>query len=167
MTQTIMHPVYGTISYEESFWTGKRTLAINGKSLKKAKKNVYTLQEGETTLTATLKGNLMSGVSMVIDGAEITVTPKTTGLEWFLSMLPLLVVVVWGSNLNLCSIIPVAGGAVGGLIGGLAMVYCALHIKEKTMGQKILISLLATVITFLICAALGFVLVLGMIAGSM
>ena len=40
------------------------------------------------------------------------------------------------------------------------------RIKKRT-DQTVLISLLATVITFLICAALGFVLVLGMIAGSM
>ena len=41
MTQTIMHPVYGAISYDESIWTGKRTLAINGKLLKKGKKNFW------------------------------------------------------------------------------------------------------------------------------
>jgi hypothetical protein len=74
---------------------------------------------------------------------------------------------IWGNSQALCSIIPMVGGAIGGGLSGLAGVLCVSMMREKTTGQKILISLLATVITFLICAALGFVLVLGMIAGSM
>lgn len=167
MTKTIMHPVYGAVSYDESIWTGKRTLAINGKILKKGKKNVYILQEGEASLTATLKGNLMTGVSVIIEGTEITIIPKTTGLEWILSVLPFALVMIWGSVPALCAIIPVVGGAIGGAISAVAMVYCACNIKGKTLGQKVLMSLLATVIAFAVCAAIGYILVLGMIASSM
>lgn len=167
MDKTIRHPVYGVIRYDENIWTGKRTLAINGTILRKAKKNIYTLGEGESAIPVTLKGNTLLGVTVVIQGQEITILPKPTALEWILSVLPFALVMIWGNNPVLCSIIPVVGGAIGGLVGGAAWVYCACNMRQKPVGQQIIMGLLATVIAFLICAAIGCVIVLGMIAGSM
>lgn len=166
MTQTIMHPVYGAISYEENIWTGKKSLAINGKYLKKGRKNVFTLEDGENTLYVTLKGNALTGVTATIQGQDIVILPKLSGLDYILCILPFALIMIWGNSPALCSIIPVAGGAIGGGLSGLAGVICVSMMREKTTGQKLLISLLATVITFLICAALGFIIALGMVAGT-
>ena len=167
MTQTIMHSVYGAISYEENIWTGKKSLAVNGKYLKKGRKNVFTLEDGENTLYVTLNGNALTGVTVTIGGQKIVVLSKLTSLEYILSILPFALVMIWGNVPALCSIIPVVGGAIGGGLSALASVICVSKMRDCTMGKKVLTSLLATLAAFLVCAAIGYILVLGMIAGSM
>ena len=167
MTKTIMHPVHGAISYDENIWTGKKSLAINGKLLPKGKKNVYILGEGESAVPVTLNGNALTGVTVTIGGQKIVVLSKLTSLEYILSILPFALVMIWGNVPALCSIIPVVGGAIGGGLSALASVICVSKMRDCTMGKKVLTSLLATLAAFLVCAAIGFVMVLGMIAGTM
>ena len=119
MTQTIMHPVYGAISYEENIWTGKKSLAVNGKYLKKGRKNVFTLEDGENTLYVTLKGNALTGVTATIQGQDIVILPKLSGLDYILCILPFALIMIWGNSQALCSIVPVVGGAIGGAIGAI------------------------------------------------
>ena len=166
MKKIVMHPEYGRIIYEENIWTGKKSLAVNGKCLKKGRKNVFTLEDGENTLYVTLKGNALTGVTATIQGQDIVILPKLSGLDYILCLLPFALIMIWGNSQALCSIIPVVGGAIGGGLSGLAGVLCVSMMREKTTGQKIFISLLATVITFLICAAIGFIIVLSMLSGT-
>lgn len=167
MDKTIRHPVYGVIRYDENIWTGKRTLAINGTILRKAKKNIYTLGEGESAIPVTLKGNALTGVSVMVQGQEIVILPKPSALEYILSFLPFALIIIWSNNPVLCSIIPVVGGAIGGAVGGAGMVACLCMIREKPAGEKVLTGLLTTLFCFMICAALGYVLVTVLMAGSM
>ena len=161
-----MHPVYGSITLEENFWTGKKTLIIKGRILTKGKKNTYFLPGEDGGTTVTLKGSVLTGASVIIQGVEIAICPKASTLDWILSALPLALIMVWGNNPALCAIVPVVGGAIGGLLGGLAFVLCLMNFQGKTSGQKLLISLLATLATLAVGALLGYVLFFALVAAT-
>lgn len=92
-------------TYEESFWTGKRTIYYDGKQLSKVKRNVYEYKNGEESQHFEIKGNQVIGVTVNMFGSSIEVLRKLTWLEILLSFLVL---------------IPpcVLFGAIGGLFGG-------------------------------------------------
>ena len=41
MISTVRHALYGEITYDEKFWSGKKAISINGVKLVKEKKNIY------------------------------------------------------------------------------------------------------------------------------
>ena len=55
---------YGEFVYEESFWTGKKELFLNGEKLEKSSKNVFLINNGEVVY---LKGNYLTGVKLTIN----------------------------------------------------------------------------------------------------
>lgn len=166
MKNTVMHPEFGKITYEENFWTGKRTISVNGTVLPKRTKNSYLLAAGENSTYVDLKGSAFIGASIVIRGQEIVIYPKPTVLDWIFSLLPIVLMLVWGNSVQLCSIIPVVGGAIGGGLGGAAMVVTMLNLRGKRVGGKLLVALVATLVTFLIGAVLGYILLAALIAGT-
>ena len=166
MIKTVVHPEYGMIVLNENFWTGKKVLTVNGQTLAKARKNTYILPgEGGGTLV-TLKGSVLTGAMLVVNGVEIQICPKPSTLDWVLSALPLILIMVWGNNAALCAIVPVVGGAIGGLLGGLALAISLPKIQESSVAKKLLISLLATAATLAAGVALGYVMVIGLIAAT-
>ncbi len=167
MKKTVMHPEYGKITYEESIWTGKKTLSVNGVVLPKDGKNSYLLAAGQDSTYVTLNGNAVTGASVVIRGQEIVIYPKPTVLDWILSCLPFVLILVWGNNPALCSIVPVAGGAIGGALGAAASIVAMLNMRQKPVGKKLLISLLALLATFGIGALVGYILLIVLIAATM
>ena len=162
MKQTIKHPVMGEITYEESLWSGKKTISIHGTVLQKVKKDTYCWDHDGQQRQVILRGNVLTGATLIMDDEEIVLSPKPTLLDWLLSFLPFGIIMVWGNNPYLCSIIPVAGGAIGGALGGAGLVITMLKVREKRGVKKVLIALLATLITFVIGAVLGFGLVLAL-----
>jgi hypothetical protein len=159
MRKTINHPYYGEIAYEEGIWSGKKSISINGVALKSLKKNVFAFGEGENSVQVTVRGGVLTGVALCIQNEEIWIYSKPTWFDWVFAVLPFVLMIVWGNSVRLCSIIPVVGGAIGGALGGLAMVVTMLLIREKGIARKILMTLLATLVTFIIGAALGYVIV--------
>lgn len=157
MNKTVMHPVYGAITYDENIWTGKKTVTVNGVPLAKRTKNIFSLSNGAESIPVTLKGNAMTGASIVIGGEALELYPKPSVLDWILSMLPFVLVMVWGNSRALCEIVPVVGGAIGGAVSGMAIVLCMTALREKSVGKKLLIALLALAATFAVCAAIGYV----------
>jgi hypothetical protein len=107
----------------------------------------------------TVRGGILTGVALCIQNEEIWIYSKPTWIDWVFAVLPFVLMIVWGNSVRLCSIIPVVGGAIGGALGGLAMVVTMLLIREKGIARKILMTLLATLVTFIIGAALGYVIV--------
>ena len=143
---------YGTIEYNESFWTGKKTIYVGGKLLTKKDKNkyVYNGEEGEIVVKA--NGNSFSGLDLMIMGSRVEIIPKTSVLEYILAFIPLIVVLIWGNSVYLCSILPIVGGAIGGAIAGGASVIGMIFMKRnKNFLMKILVSIVALAITMLIC----------------
>ena len=56
MKAVINNSKLGNITYEESFWTGSKSIIVNGKLLKKKDKDVYYVVDGENTITYYLEG---------------------------------------------------------------------------------------------------------------
>lgn len=127
MTEFVRHPEFGDICYTEGFWSGKKTLMINGKSTIPIGKKRF-LHDGKTVV---LKGNSFAGVSIVIDGQTVRVSPAPKWYEIILALLPFLFLVTWGNSPALCSIFPVVGGAIGGALGGVGLVVSRMAMKSQ------------------------------------
>lgn len=144
MQTTVSHPIYGIITYEESFWTGKKIITFDGIPLTKINKTTYQYQalptdpfaspEGDAgsasaPVTVTVKGNYISGVSLVIGDETVTLTAKASVLDFVLGYIP--------AGLFFAFVI---GGAIGG--GLSALIGMGLTILMKTRAttiQKVLI----------------------------
>ena len=105
-----------------------------------------------------MKGNVLTGVCLNIGGEDIWIVPKAGALDWVLSALPFALIMLWGNNPQLCSLIPVVGGA----IGGAGVIITMLSVRDKKGFGKVLTGLLIALATFAIGAVLGFVIVLAM-----
>ena len=133
----------GTITYDESFFSGKKNLYVNDVPCEKLDKKqyLYTDKEGNKKRFK-LKGNFAIGVMVEINEQTYTIIEKTKWYELILCLLPFIFTVVWGNNVSLCKIFPVFGGAVGGAIGA-AFGICTLYATRvvKPIWLKILIGL--------------------------
>ncbi|MBP5209821.1 MAG: hypothetical protein J6125_03060 [Clostridia bacterium] len=139
MKQVIQNETYGKIVYEESFWTGKKKLSINDRPLTRMSKKSYVTPDGEQMI---LSGNFLSGAKISVGSQTIQLTPKVAWYEVLLSLLPFVFIMVWGNSVSLCSIFPIAGGAIGGLIGALFGVLNLSLIKNiEAVWLKIVLSL--------------------------
>ena len=149
MKSVIQHESLGEIIYEESAWTGRKSISINGQQLRKVKRNEFQTSEGETV---TLKGNYFLGTTAVIGTESVTLTQAYKWYEYVLSAIPFILVIIWGNSVALCSIVPIVGGAIGGGISALFVVANLLLIRKvKNIGLKVLIPLLVTGLCFLAC----------------
>lgn len=132
MTSTIM---FGdqVITYDENFWSGKKTITINGQKLQKVDKKTYKYKDKYYTL----KGSYLTGVELGIGVQKVMLVRKLSTLETILCFLPLLIVVT--------------GGMIGGLCGGAAWAFNAVFIrKHDKMIGKILCSVLSTIAAFVV-----------------
>lgn len=72
------------------------------------------------------------------------------------SVLPFALILIWGNSAALVSIVPVVGGALGGLISGIIAVLNLLIVKGvKPIWLKILISIGMLAAAFLLCFLIG------------
>ena len=143
---------YGIVEYNENFWTGKKTIYVGGKLLTKKAKNKYAYSSEEGEVSVKVNGNTFSGLDLIIMGSRVEIIPKTSVLEYILAFIPLIVVLIWGNSVYLCSILPIVGGAIGGAIAGGASVIGMIFMKRnKNFLMKILVSIVTLAITMLIC----------------
>ena len=151
MTQIIQHATRGTIVYNESFWTGKKSLTVNGVNAQSISKQEFLI-DGERAL---ITGSSFTGITLQIGGESIVLLPKTAWYEYVLAILPILFLLTWGNSPALCAIFPVIGGAIGGAIGAiLSMTSLLLMKKSRTPIVKLLIGIGMFAVTLL----LGFLL---------
>ena len=151
MKNEIISEKYGVITYEESFWSGKKIITINGAALQKMSKNEYILEEEERRILVRVKGNYLSGAKLIIDDEEILVSPKILWYEWLLSVIPFVLVLTWGNSEKAVKIFPIIGGAIGGAIAGcfLAVSIVLMKMTKKPL-FKVLIGLASCVVTILL-----------------
>ena len=157
MKTTVHHIGFGTIEYEESFFTGRPTLFQNGRALEKQEKRVYLLWDGERAQRCRLVGNSLWGARLVTeDGESITLTPAYRWYEITLAVLVLAIMVVWGNSRTLCSLVPVVGGAIGGCVTGVCIGLGLVFTKAvKRPWAKILVWLGTLCVAFLLCMLIG------------
>ncbi|MBQ9118313.1 MAG: hypothetical protein IJY11_03825 [Clostridia bacterium] len=152
MRDTIKHDVYGYITYDESFWSGKCTVQFDGQYLEKTGKKTFVKQTEDGVINVAVKGNFITGVKLVINGEELQVVPAIKWYEVVLSAAIFVLILVWGNNVALCSVVPVVGGAIGGFISALFAVLNVIIVKRiKNVWLKILVSLGMMGLTFLLC----------------
>lgn len=142
MKLTVTDKKYGVVEYDESLWTGKKTLTINGKVLHRLKKKVYHYNDGEFSFCATLKGNLLFGINLNING---DVLEMSECLEWYVFAIAVFTIVFNIHCNNFIEIIiplPLVGGALGGGIAGwFSGMGLLLSATQSKPLKKILISL--------------------------
>jgi hypothetical protein len=150
---------YGEFVYEESFWTGKKELFLNGEKLEKSSKNVFLMNNGEVVY---LKGNYLTGVKLTINSETFSLMSTLKWYDILLSLLPFLLIIIWGNSHSLNDIVLIVGGAgaiggaigggIGGMFGGLGIgINLFLSRSIKNIWLKIAVAILITGITFLIC----------------
>ena len=155
MKYSVQHEGLGTITYEESFWTGSRKLTINGVELNKLSKTQFKTSDGrEVTLT----GNSLVGVKATIGAETIALTPPLTWYELVLSIVPFAIMVLWGNIPVLSAIVPIAGGAIGGVICGLFIGLNLFFVKlVKKIYLKIVITIGCAGTCFALCYYVGLI----------
>jgi hypothetical protein len=118
------------IEYEESSWTGKKSIAINGEILEKPAKKAF-VYNGHTY---TISGNFLNGAKLV--GPDtIIVLPYLKAWQYILVFLPM--------------ILPFIGGAIGAIFGVIAAFFSAIVMRKfKNVIAQVLLSLLCTVLAF-------------------
>lgn len=156
------------VSYEESLWTGKKTLYVNGVACRKVSKTQFAYSDGEKEQFITVNGNSFKGVTLKMEEGEFIVEKKPAWYEYVLSFFALILVITWGNSPALVEKFVVVGGAIGGAIAGL---FGALNLtwvrKTDNVFFKILISLGSTVAAVLVCHFVGLLIVDALAAASM
>lgn len=140
MQAIVEHPTYGVIVYEESGWTGKKTITFNGLPLTKLNKTTYELPANPATetpaLTVSVKGNYMSGVTLTVGDEVIPVTPKASAADYVLGILPAVLFFLL-----------IIQGAIGGALAGMMALGGIMLMKSRpNLKQKLLISLGASAV---------------------
>ncbi len=118
MTCNVQIEGIGLVTYEESGWSGKKKLFINGQEVSKVNKKTFQL-EGQTI---ELIGSYMFGLKMKYNGQEYTILPKLSWYEYVLAILPIVFDWVWSNVPSLCNVFPIVGGLIGGVIVAISAV---------------------------------------------
>ena len=146
------HEIYGQIKYEESFWTGQKSLTVNGARLEKKDKNTFVWNVDGVDTLCTVKGGFINEATVEVGGEVISLTPKAIWYELVCSAVICMLIMVWGNSAALCKIFPLVGGAIGGGIsGGMAVVNLLMMKKSENVGKKLLIWLGILAATVLAC----------------
>ena len=157
MKRIIVNEKYGKIEYFESLWTGKKEIKINDELLKKVDKNIYSYKYQDKNIAATLKGNYLTGSSMVLGNEKIEIFPKTKWYEWILAFLPFLFAIIWGNSVALVKIFPIVGGAIGGGVSGLLSSLGLILIKSaKEWWIKLILAFAMFVAVFVSCYLIAY-----------
>ena len=158
MKLEIQNDVYGKIVYEEGFWSGKKTITINGTPLIKLNKKSYLYKVNDESITVGLKGSFLTGVSMTVGDEQIQLVTKP---EWYviaLSIAMFVFVMTWGNSVTLCKIFPIVSGAIGGLISAACAMANIIFAKKTSKAIfKILIGLAFFAVTLIVCHVIALI----------
>lgn len=140
------------VEYYESFWTGRRTLAIDGKELEKTGKRIFCDDENGSMVEYTAKGSFLTGVTLINNKGESFILAQNKWYDWLMIFLPIIGMV---AGVAFC-------GAIG---GGLSALFCLLAaainatISRSRMVAplKIVLQLVVAIVANAIWFALWFV----------
>ena len=115
-----------------------------------------------------LKGNSLSGVHITINGETFILLVALKWYDILLSLLPFILVLIWGNSRYLVNIVPIIGGVIGGGLGGGigglfsglgAAINVFLSRNIKNIWLKIALTILVTGLTFLICYLIALIII--------
>jgi hypothetical protein len=98
MKSSFVSDKYGTIVYQESFWTGKKVITFNGIEVTKMDRKTFTCWKDGVATTFVLKGNYLAGVKLTTTDECYQVVPASTWYEYLLAILPFLFDIVWATS---------------------------------------------------------------------
>lgn len=158
MKKVYESPKLGTIAYEESFWTGKKTITVNNEVAVKKDRKTFLIHQNGAEVPLTLKGDYLQGVRLVYREESYPLIDQTRWYEYFLVAIPFLFVVTWG-NIPVCvEWFPIVGGAVGGFISGVfEAVGLFLSKMVRKPLYKILIELACGIVAILLCYGIAMI----------
>jgi len=138
------------LEYEESFWTGKKTITYDGVILSKIKHNIYEYSKGEVKEQVKIKGNQLIGITLDMFDNEIEILRKLTWYEYLMAIIVFIPCILFG----------LIGGVIGGIFGFTNLVIIRqldkLYLKIIISTQFLLIGILLSYIV--VCLILKIVL---------
>jgi hypothetical protein len=143
----IIEKEFGTLVYEESFWTGKKKIILNNQELQKIDKTTFQYLDEEGKIkNLYVTGNFVAGVQARFDNQNFRITPATKWYEYVLAISGFVFMLIWSNSPALCAIFPMVGGLIGGGISGLL---CATSLLLMKSTNKALFKVLIGVGMFL------------------
>lgn len=134
------------LEFEESFWTGKRTIIYDGVVLTKIKRSVYEYKKDDVVEKFTIKGNQLIGITINMFGKTLEVERKLTWYEIVLSLSILVACLTFG----IITKSVIAGAFVGGIGGGLAFTNAIIIRQIDKWYLKVIVSLQLLAISLLL-----------------
>ena len=134
------------LEFEESFWTGKRTIVYDGVILTKIKRSVYEYKKDDVVEKFTIKGNQLIGITMNMFGKTVEVERKLTWYEIVLSLSILVECLTFGIITKSL----IAGAFVGGIGGGLAFTNAIIIRQIDKWYLKVIVSIQLLAIALLL-----------------
>ena len=108
-------------------------------------------------------GNFLSGIRLEVNQITYVVKQPYLWYEYVFAVLAFMITIIWGNVPELCKIVPVVGGAIGGVISAaIALVGLELMSKVKNPLYKVLIGLGLIIASFGACALVGLLIVGGL-----
>ena len=71
-------------------------------------KNTFETADGTK---AELKGNFLTGATLTVGENQVRIVNPVKWYEIVMSVLPFILIMIWGNSTALCKIVPVIGGA--------------------------------------------------------
>ncbi len=150
----------GQVKYTESFWTGKKTLFINGIEAKKLTSKSFEYIDADKKYYIELKGSFFFGLKMIFNNNTYVLENAFKWYEYLIALISFVFVLIWGNSVALCKIIPIVGGAVGGGVSMLGSILSLLAMKtQKKPILRIVVGLLTCLASIAVCALIGFIIV--------
>lgn len=153
MKETIQHENYGTIEFFEGNLIANRKISINGQELTKKSNKQFYLNDGKSVKVI---GGLFSGVKLDIEGEIVQISNPGKWYEIAIYITGLILLIIWSNSVALCSIIPMIGGAIGGLLYAIpAVIGFSFSVKQKNPVLKLIITISSVLLGLIICAIAG------------
>lgn len=155
---------YGTLKVDFNPYTENAIISINDISAVKISKKTFEIidisfNEGQE-LTIKLIGNIFKGIIVDIEGETYRVTDAISWYEYIISIGLTALTIAWGNIVGLVKILPLVGGAIGGLTAGFGFVL-GLALSRLTNNRllRIFIIIGFCALAFLGCLLLGLTIV--------
>lgn len=155
---------YGKVVFYENAWTGKKRLYCQNKECRRVAKNTFQMGEKGTEWekdTAWVRGNFLRGAKLHLKDEIVELTPALKWYEYILAFWALVFDLIWANIPATVLIIPMVGGAIGGLICGVAAVVTLyyMHTIRRTWG-KVLLGVGVGLVALVICFVIGYCILL-------
>ena len=153
MKEIVQHEKYGTIEFSEGNFIANRQITINGQLLAKKSNKIFYLADNTEVK---VEGGLFTGVKLNINGETIQISNAGKWYELAIYIAGFVLLMIWSNSIALCSIVPMVGGAIGGLLYAIpAVLGFSVSVKQKNPILKVTIVLCSVLLGLFLCAIVG------------